>query len=668
MGRGGIPERGLVSSALRWGPIGPGMSSGIDWSRLSERGRTDPYLCWWDLRGRLASLAPGQALPVLLELREGVSVAGALQRLAASGLQVPPVYGTQPSTRYLTASLHEPVMLSWLQAQVDRSDGFVRRFEASGAAIDRRPTPPAMPRVADGPGQLAELIGFIDFGCAFAHRRFRRADGKGTRIRALWNQMTEQTPRPPAPHRPARWHRPAHLGYGRQMLDGDIDDYVAGFTRRGRVDEEGCYRWAGYAALRRRVAHGTHVMDIAAGGPPTPGRDGPEGGPALAFVQLPQATGERPSPGVLEPHVLDGLRYLESLLAPGARAVFNLSYGGYGGPHDGSTMLERAMDELVRRHRQGAEPAVQIVIAAGNAADRGLHAQARLAVGQREVLSWNTLPDDRSDSFVELWLPEGADVELDVTPPAGGPASPPLRRGEAVACRDRQGRVVAALVAACQVSQGEPGTMLLLASAPTDGSAGARAGRWSIGLRNIGTSPLVVDAWCERDEPPFGIEGDPQQAFFSSHVVRSGSCNAIGHGQETLVVGGLDLQREPGRVSTQAPGPGMSAPYSGTGPGRGLPGRLRHAPQPGTPARNAPDLLARSSDGDGLIGVPGAAVLGADTVRLEGTSVAAARATRWIVEHDFKSPPRWQAGADLVVPPAADGEHPDRGLQVPRLP
>jgi hypothetical protein len=384
----------------------------------------------------------------------------------------------------------------------------------------------------------------------------------------------------------------------------------------------------------------------------------------------------RPIAGLLRAQVLDALRYLESLLAKNGKAVFNLSYGGYCGPHDGSSILECAMDELIARHKgRSGQRRVQIVIPTGNALDQALHAQLRLPTNGHQTLHWNTLADDPSDSFCEIWLPEGANIEFTVTPPGHAAAAQVIAKGQAWRLDDADHNAVAAAVFAPAVCQGHRGTMLLLATAPSVMTARvpcAPAGCWTIGLSNRGSGAVVVDAWCERDQPLFGAEDGPRQAYFSDHVEPTATCNAIAHGYETLAVGGyvMHIEAPAGRPPSGLVA-GPPAAYSGTGPGRGLPGRQRHPQRLGQTPRKAPDVMAPCDDGAAGSGIAASAVLHDESVRLSGTSIAAAAVTRSIVNSNFKEPGHWSTArsrAPDCPPGGEDSTHPDRCEEIPRLP
>lgn len=348
-----------------------------------------------------------------------------------------------------------------------------------------------------------------------------------------------------------------------------------------------------------RAAHGTSALFLAAGvqrdapdprplrqqrataDPQLPDKEGVDGTVDFAsrwpivFVQLPTATTLDTSGGSLGVHVLDGIRYIidrasclpydvnstagdrtrpdtgserpASLAGPDAtlnrqhgfnKIVINISYGAVAGPHDGTSILEQAMADLVRAPTTGdifgLRHATWICVAAGNAHRSRTHARLSLAPGQSKSLAWRVPPDNPLQSFLEVWLPE-SDAEgralatatwdriaLQVTPPGGVPGQR-VRCGQLWVCQldgddHTEPRVVAGAVFARRVAQGLRGTMVLLAAAATRPGIGksefaAPHGLWLVEVSNetgsseAGVNPgreIVINAWAERNDLVYG--------------------------------------------------------------------------------------------------------------------------------------------------------------------
>ena len=217
-------------------------------------------------------------------------------------------------------------------------------------------------------------------------------------------------------------------------------------TTAGFLDEDKLYRLTGVIDFTRDGhktaaqwrAHGTHVMDLACGYDPSQNRrDRP-----IVAVQLPWRSTADTSGSRLDPFVLDGIRYIldradRIAIARGCGllpVVINFSYGTIAGPHDGTSALEAAIDEILATRKQiPPTRRSRWSIPSGNSHLSRAHAQMSFPnLNDDADMRWRVLPDDRTSSFLEIWLPPrtGADrMELTVTPSGGGPAR---RLGELV--------------------------------------------------------------------------------------------------------------------------------------------------------------------------------------------------------------------------------------------
>ena len=346
------------------------------------------------------------------------------------------------------------------------------------------------------------------------------------------------------------------------------------------------------AGTMSRGAHGTSVMFLAAGvdcdvasGIPLRGQRAVAPHPPLPnttkreskdyatqwpiiFVQLPTVATLDTSGGSLGVHVLDGIRYIvhrANCIPPDGRAgsdtttdlgsmnpatelnrsyfnkiIINISYGAIAGPHDGTSIIEQAMADLVRDSgRKGMVDATWICLAVGNSARARAYARLSLRPGECKSIAWRIPPDNPLQSFLEVWLPEldgqGHLLEQDlvnrvallITPPGL-----PARRvvcGTAWACQldgaeAKEPRVVAGAVFSRRVAQGQRGTMALIAVAATRSGVAtdtfcAPHGQWIVEVSNetgtsaAGVNPgreIVVQAWTERNDLVFGTPRSQQ--------------------------------------------------------------------------------------------------------------------------------------------------------------
>src|SRR5262245_60456300 len=246
------------------------------------------------------------------------------------------------------------------------------------------------------------VIGVIDDGLAFAHERFRK--GNGTRIEYFWNQLV-----------------PGGTGvYLRKSIPTTVPpiDTLLGTCRHaGLVDEDEVYTksrqidyaQSGHKPAAWRVSHGTLAMDLAAGDDPASVQDDRP----IVCVQLPVATTADTSGGTLSAQVRLALDYIiasaNQIAAdrglPPPPIVVNLTYGIFAAPHDGSGLLEAAIDDFIVAREAADNAALRVVLPSGNSNLLRCHARVSINSGGKKELDWRLQPDDRTESWIEVWLP-----------------------------------------------------------------------------------------------------------------------------------------------------------------------------------------------------------------------------------------------------------------------
>ena len=190
------------------------------------------------------------------------------------------------------------------------------------------------------------VVGLVDSGVDWTHDDFKNPDGT-TRIAYYWDQ-SDASGSPPTGSTGDTLYT-----YGTEWTSADIDGGSAG---PGDI-----------------VGHGTHVAGIAAGS----GAAAPADSLRYRFAGLaPEATMVVVAADLLlETGVLDGVNYIfEKANDLGMPAVVNLSLGTHFGPHDGTTLFEIGIDNLVG-------PGRLVVAAAGNSGDERLHAEIHVPGG-----------------------------------------------------------------------------------------------------------------------------------------------------------------------------------------------------------------------------------------------------------------------------------------------
>ncbi|HET8645198.1 MAG TPA: S8 family serine peptidase, partial [Vicinamibacteria bacterium] len=289
-----------------------------------------------------------------------------------------------------------------------------RTFAAPEVACAAGPGPAGPPRRGlDGLTGRHVVMAFLDWGCDFAHPNFRTADGR-TRLLALWDQGGVGAPG-------------NRYGYGR------IHDRAAIDRALTRPDP---YAALGYHPCHSdplgRGAHGTHVMDIAAGNGRLAGSApglAPEA--ELVFVQLAARTPARCDLG-------DSMRLLEAVDfvcgTAGARPwVANLSLGRTGGPHTGRSLVERALDAVLEE-----APGRFIAQSCGNYLDRHLHAEGWVRPGGVAALDWHLEPADLTPNELEVWYAGCDRFEVELQAPGGERFRAPLDQTAAITIDGRE--------------------------------------------------------------------------------------------------------------------------------------------------------------------------------------------------------------------------------------
>jgi hypothetical protein len=643
----------MEDKANVWKPLDTGKWTKTQWvaGYLSDCG-IDPYFIWADLTGFTYfafDADDSTRIPFILELTgEARAFCKHVHEAKWHWIAIPPLY-LEPArglekTRYCTAhvtcecfrrlgELGNRVKRFALQLPVDTGP---TEDEAEPEAFS---TPRPSPSPDEAPPKV--VIGLIDDGLPVAHERVRgwRGDPASSRVRYCWTQDGTTLGVPCSV---------AGVDYGRELSQQQIDEAIRRSTRAGLIDEDVVYRGLGLWNCRRYATHGAAVMDLACGEDPA---RSPAQAPDIICVELPRRTTADTSGASLAVHVLDALRYIldradrlaGSADAPPPQVVVNLSYGYFAGPHDGSSILESAIDELIEQRGQVAPFAV--VLPAGNCYLSRCHGRHRLEPGASGEFAWHILPDDATPSFVEIW-PSAADAQLQIEIVGPEGISPEERSSGTIGEGQIQGWMrgedpVCTVIHLGRVASGD-GKMVLVCVAPTVAGANcptvAPSGVWTIRVSNAGARPIQVDAWIQRDDAVSGYRPRGRQSRFvdgkyerfdlrgqavehdnDSYIKRDGTLNAIATGEHTVVVGGY--RDSDGAVAAYSAGGdddagNPAAKAVGSGRDRAVRG---------------PDALAMSERSPGRPGVLVAGSRsGGSKLALTGTSVAAPQVTRLI--------------------------------------
>ena len=586
-----------------------------DWSRDAARtGRLDPYFVI-ALASNFDDHAPRDAdtgrWSVVLEIDPDAPEAFAeLFALVARGEEMSTA-ALAVRSAFIPARLPLPVVASLLRHPWLRQVALTEPLRAQRIARRTPAPPPASPETFPVVGAEGErvLLAIVDHGCPFAHRAFRRASADaGTRVLAIWDQDL-------SPDGPSTLGPPAGHGYGRQLDRATLDRFMEASRGIAGLDEDLCYRLAGCTKLGGGLTHGSHSLGMLAGGIGAYGQTVHDlaSNADIVFVQLPRDVLQAPSGVAIHRCVLDALRYIDDGAAANGfdRVVVSIGYGSYLGPHDGSSLFERALDEFLA----GSKRPFQCVLAAGNGFDAQVHGEARLSAHQGAEFDWHMPTGNETPVHAEIWLQadevDGAASELSVCGDLLNLTQP--------GCEVWPDPLEPALVVVRQPAR-DGQCVVTVRVAPTlrdDGHrATAPAGDYRLALRSAAGRPAEIDVYVAWGGENLGFPVRSVQ----TRLVAVGSGAATVTGAGTLTGSGCGLSPRLFVAGGFVPGQGAAgahrrATYSAAGP-------TRRGGRPG------PSLLAQSEEDAREFGLPGPGTRSMAPGYLSGTSVAAPQLAR----------------------------------------
>ncbi len=348
------------------------------------------------------------------------------------------------------------------------------------------------------------IVGIIDSGIDFTHECFRRADGT-SRILAIWDQLLSPT---------GSESSPAGYTYGVEYTKTDIDAALTAadpfsVVRHKDRDTDG--------------GHGTHVSGIAAGDGSVAGN----GQPAFTFVGVaPEAhiivVANRVTTEALgdSASTLDAVQYIFSQAAAlGKPVVINQSQGDNLGPHDGTSLLERGIDNLL------GGPGKAIVKSAGNAADDDIHASGTVTAGGTERVQFVVPAGDTAPDTLDIWYSGSDRFALTVTPP-GGAASAVINPGTSTTINLPNGN--RAWVDSVLDDPNNHDNRIYIQLSPGTSPA-IQQGTWAFTLQGNTVVNGRFDAWIER--------GRTVPRFIAPHLDNSCTISVPGTSHEIISVG-----------------------------------------------------------------------------------------------------------------------------------
>ena len=291
------------------------------------------------------------------------------------------------------------------------------------------------------------LVGIVDTGVDVSHPDFRNPDGT-SRVLLYWNQRDDAAGSAP-------------LGDDGQPLYGALCSATM-IHQALTGSANGC-------RIADSYGHGTHVAGIAAGNGQASGFGQPYGrfvgvAPMADLIvanALDDGVGQQNS-------VLDAVAFMvRTARALRRPIVINLSLGSYFGPRDGTSPLERALDNA-------SGPGVVVVAAAGNEGNVPLRAGGLIEPGQALGIGFN-VPAWSTRQTLEGWY-DGAN-QYAVRLGCGGFSTPSVAAGDSYSADTPCGRVEVTSTAP-NPSNGDRQILVNLG----DGSRYLTSGAWVLGL------------------------------------------------------------------------------------------------------------------------------------------------------------------------------------------
>lgn len=282
------------------------------------------------------------------------------------------------------------------------------------------------------------IVGIVDTHMDVYHVDFRNNDGAGgdglgsTRILFLWNQRltpqgTEAGP-PVAPTLPG-FNFSGGSSYGVEYSQANINTELNNYAPPTAPTPQAAYQTVrhGYTSTASLLSsHGTHVAGCAVGN----GRSGNNGAAPNADIIYVHLSGTTNYVGSDSASLADAYSYIYARAAAlGQPCVVNRSGSDNMGPHDGTTLGEQFLDNLL------LVPSRVSIFAAGNTDNKSSHTQNTVTTGATTNLTLtyqgvDTDLDGTLDAFptssdqIELWYDGHDTISVTVTAPDGTAVGP----------------------------------------------------------------------------------------------------------------------------------------------------------------------------------------------------------------------------------------------------
>ena len=245
------------------------------------------------------------------------------------------------------------------------------------------------------------LVGIIDSGIDFENMEFRNADGT-TRLVALWDQSIDGNP-------------PGGYLQGSEFTKEDINKYLQNEKIISSSNPGGIIDKVGGASEEKIVlntlskskdfsGHGTEVAGIAVG---------TRGVASEADIIVVKLGNPRKGAFPRTSELMQGIDYMVRVALERKQPIaINISFGNTYGAHDGSSLLERYIDDISNYWKN------TICIGAGNEGSTAGHAKGVLEEEEIKVVELAVSSRELSLN-IQLWKGYEDEVEIAIISPSG---------------------------------------------------------------------------------------------------------------------------------------------------------------------------------------------------------------------------------------------------------
>lgn len=347
------------------------------------------------------------------------------------------------------------------------------------------------------------VIGIIDSGIDWRHGDFINAADNSSRILAIWDQML--------PASAGETAGPGTPPLGVQYTQDQITQALQGTFVVRTLDKN---------ARNETSGHGTHVAGIAAGnGNPASccARSGTYVGvaPEAELIVVRYAHGGELGTNI---HIVDAMTYVfNHPRAAGKPVVVNISQGQNRGPHDGTSVVEQAIDTQVLA---GAGRAV--VVAAGNHADERCHVKGSVPGNNHKEIEFEIREGHEYNAYLDLWYDRAGSLNIEVIA-EGNISSPVVNHGNdlpnpfvANPTADNDHKVYVDINGKSNGAHGRDNNFRISIDKPSSGNI--PKGNWKLKLTNPNAGAVNFHCWIERGDkaPVFLPENTPGDRIHAS--------------------------------------------------------------------------------------------------------------------------------------------------------